>query len=158
MQYYGIFGNIQWSENVPLCILCWINHTWVLCAEIKYFNRQQNWTTGGHNYWTRWMIIYKYTYHFCCSNSYCISLNSESVFIKPVYPGNMVQFRTFTWLSIVSMLSLVGMNFRITKSKGYAKYKYTWGPPTSGKSLKNSKYHNLEKATRLSHKIPRGGI
>ena len=67
---------------------------------------------------------YIYIYHFCCSNSYCISLNNESLFIKPVYPGNMVQFRTCTWLIIVSMLSLVGMNFRITKSKGYVKYKF----------------------------------
>ena len=30
MQYCGIYGNMQWFENVSLCILCWINHSWVL--------------------------------------------------------------------------------------------------------------------------------
>ena len=34
MQYCGIYGNMQWFENISLCILCWINQSWVLS---RYF-------------------------------------------------------------------------------------------------------------------------
>ena len=50
MQYCGIYGNMQWFENVSLCILCWINHSWVLCSF--------NWSKGPVNIYGRPVNIF----------------------------------------------------------------------------------------------------
>ena len=51
MQYCGIYGNMQWFENVSLCILCWINHSWVLSPEswvLQPWTRTIMWTSWAN--------------------------------------------------------------------------------------------------------------
>ena len=80
-----------------------------------------------------------YVYDFCCKNRYYVSLNNEPLYIKTVYPGSMGQFRTFAWLCIVGMISVIGMNFRITKSTGYVRYKF------HDKYSQNFSFHYMHK-------------